>query len=153
MPRIACSAFRAMLRRAAELARLELAPGLGLAVHFVGPRAMAALNERFVGHSGPTDVITFDYRGDADIFNEDAEELAGEIFVCPDIAVREASARGLDLPGELALYVAHGLLHLAGEDDLSPGPRRRMRSMERLVMSGLRREFDLAAVFVAPKGA
>jgi len=150
MPRIASSAFRAMVRRAAELAGLELAPGQGLAIHFVGPTAMAGLNGRFVGHSGPTDVITFDYRGDADIFTGGAgEELAGEIFVCPDVARREALARGLDLPGELALYVAHGLLHLAGEDDLEPAPRRRMRAKERLVMNGLRRDFELAAVFVA----
>jgi ssRNA-specific RNase YbeY (16S rRNA maturation enzyme) len=34
-----------------------------IAVYLVGARRMAVLNERFLGHTGPTDVITFDYSG------------------------------------------------------------------------------------------
>ena len=47
----------------------------------------------------------------------------------------------------MVLYLVHGLLHSAGEDDLSPGPRRRMRRREREVLAGLEKEFDFAAVF------
>jgi len=35
---------------------------------------------------------------------------------------------------ELALYVVHGLLHLAGQDDRTVAQRRKMRAAERLTL-------------------
>ena len=45
-----------------QLPAARTAPLAGaLAIVFLEARAMARLNERFLGHHGPTDVITFDY--------------------------------------------------------------------------------------------
>ena len=47
---------------------------------------------------------------------------------------------------ELAAIV-HALLHAAGEDDLDPDARRRMRRREREVMTALERDFDFSELF------
>ena len=95
---------------------------------------MARANAEFVGHEGTTDVITFSY--------------FDELIICIDAALREGAAReDSSYSREMVLYLVHGLLHSAGEDDLSPGPRRRMRRREREVLAGLEKEFDFAAVF------
>ena len=45
------------------------------------------------------------------------------------------------------LYVVHGLLHSAGENDLEPPDRRRMRRREREVMKVLLDKYDLREIF------
>lgn len=117
-----------------------------LDVRFVGDRAMTRANREYVGHEGTTDVITFSYFDDpASLF---PGEAAVELIICIDAALREGAAReDSSYSREMALYLVHGLLHSAGEDDLSPGPRRRMRRREREVLGELEKEFDFAAVF------
>ena len=145
---------RAKLRRmtaaAAELAGLHDVPG-GVCVSFLSPAGIARVNEDFLGHHGPTDVISFDYRsGDADpgLATEDSSDAGDdadpsiELIVCPAVAYEQALKRGLPYAGEVALYVAHGLLHAAGYDDLNPKAKRVMRRAEKRVMKGLR-EADL----------
>lgn len=85
---------------------------------------MAELNWKHLRHRGPTDILTFDY-GDG----------TGELVISLDTAVREATSRGLPLHREVALYVAHGLLHLAGMDDRTPVQRRAMRRAERALLT------------------
>jgi probable rRNA maturation factor len=91
-----------------------------LSVALVDDAAIAAINQQFLHHAGPTDVISFDL-GDG----------LGEIIVSAERAV--IIARRLRRPpaAELALYLVHGLLHLAGCDDLTPAQRRAMRAAER----------------------
>jgi len=117
-----------------------------LDVRFVGDRAMTRANREYVGHEGTTDVITFSYFDDpASLF---PGEAAVELVICIDAALREGAAReDSSYSREMTLYLVHGLLHSAGEDDLSPGPRRRMRRREREVLGELEKEFDFAAVF------
>ena len=107
---------------------------------------MARANAQFVGHEGTTDVITFSYFDDPDSLFPG--EAAVELIICIDAALREGAAReDSSYSREMVLYLVHGLLHSAGEDDLSPGSRRRMRRREREVLAGLEKEFDFAAVF------
>ena len=77
----------------------------------VGSRRMARVHREFLNVMGPTDVLTFPY---------------GEILVCAPVAKSRAEEFGHDVTAELALYCIHGLLHLAGHDDMEPGPARRM---------------------------
>jgi rRNA maturation RNase YbeY len=101
-----------------------------LAIDFVTPARMAALNEKFLGHSGSTDVITFDYReGYGDELLEQCE-LAGQIFISVADAEAQAMEFGTSWQEELARYIVHGILHLRGFDDLSPGPRKIMKREE-----------------------
>ena len=141
---------RARLRRmtaaAAELAGLHNVPG-GVCVSFLSPAGIERVNETFLGHHGPTDVISFDYRAEddpgfedgTDEFDEaDDADPSIELIVCPAVAFEQAVKRGLPYAEEVALYVAHGLLHAAGYDDLNPKAKRVMRRAEKRVMTGLR---------------
>lgn len=81
-----------------------------------------------MGLNAPTDVLAFDL-GCA----RRQGWLDGEIVLCADIARREAARRGGALAAaraELALYLVHGLLHLAGYDDHTPRGFQRMHQRE-----------------------
>ena len=142
---------RARLRRmtaaAAELAGLHDVPG-GVCASFLSPAGIERVNEDFLGHHGPTDVISFDYRAEddpgfaeeTDVFEaSDDADPSVELIVCPAVAYEQAVKRGLPYAEEVALYVAHGLLHAAGYDDLNPKAKRVMRRAEKRVMTGLRK--------------
>ena len=141
--------LRRMTAAAAELAGLHDVPG-GVCVSFLSPAGIERVNEDFLGHHGPTDVISFDYRAEDDPGFADETDVFGvaddgdadpsvELIVCPAVAYEQAMKRGLPYAEEVALYVAHGLLHAAGYDDLNPKAKRMMRRAEKRVMAGLRK--------------
>ena len=79
------------------------------------------------GAKGPTDVITQRY----DAMPGEAEGVYGELYVNTDQALRVApKRRGWSPAKELLLYVAHGMDHLSGADDLKPREYDRMRRRE-----------------------
>jgi rRNA maturation RNase YbeY len=80
------------------------------------------MNEEFLGHEGPTDVLTFDYSGPG--------TLHGEIVICTDEAVRQAKQFGTTPQMEIVRYLVHGLLHLRGYDDLTSAKRKKMKTAE-----------------------
>jgi probable rRNA maturation factor len=97
-----------------------------LSVVILDARAMGELHAEFLDDPSPTDVITFE--------GDPAAGLAGEICVCADVARDYARTHQTDFAAELALYIAHGYLHLAGFDDTTVPARRRMRRAEKIAM-------------------
>lgn len=91
-----------------------------LSVAVVGARRMASLHRQYLGEDGPTDVLTFDLGCDLR-----HGRLDGEIVLCAAVARRRVAWRA-----ELALYLVHGILHLAGYDDRTPRDARRMHARE-----------------------
>ena len=76
---------------------------------------------------GATDVITQRY----DAMPGEAPGVYGELYVNVErAAVAAPSRRNWNAEKELLLYVAHGMDHLAGEDDLDDAGYRRMRRRE-----------------------
>jgi len=132
-------------REAARLSQLPAETDWELDVTFTNDRSMKKYNAELVGHQGSTDVITFSYLEDAEGFFPG--EVGVELIINPDAAAREGEKRGTGYSRELALYLVHGLLHAAGEDDLEVAARRRMRRREREVMTALERRFDFSEVF------
>ncbi|MBU6308866.1 MAG: rRNA maturation RNase YbeY [Planctomycetes bacterium] len=102
---------------------------IGLAI--VDDAGIADLHALWMGLPDPTDVITFD------LGSSDGTGLHGDIAVSAETARRVARTLGWQPRYELAYYVVHGLLHLAGEDDLAPAARRKMRTRERDVMAAI----------------
>lgn len=98
--------------RLAELARQVLralrVPRALLSITFVGPRASARLNRQHLGHTGPTDVITFALGAGPD------GAVIGDIYICPDVARTQARAHGVGVREEIARLVVHGTLHACG---------------------------------------
>lgn len=71
--------LRVFRRLASHLIDSSLAiPSYELCVHLVSPRQIARLNEQFLQHQGPTDVIAFDLRTPGD-----PGPLLGEIDPSP----------------------------------------------------------------------
>lgn len=89
-----------------------------------GADRMADLNDRHMGHAGPTDVLSFD------LGTGPAGGLVGQLVVCADVASEQARLRGHSASKELLLYVTHGLLHVMGYDDLAEPDAARMHARE-----------------------
>jgi len=95
-----------------------------LEISILGTRAMAKIHREFLNEPGATDVITFPY---------------GEIVVCAPVAASRAREFRHTVTEELALYCIHGLLHLAGHDDIQPADAKRMhREQDRILKAALR---------------
>ena len=125
--RVAAPWLRTVVRKALARQGVEQAE---IAILLVGDRRIAALHEEWLGVAGPTDVITFDL---AD--GEPGPGLRGDIVVSTETARRAAREHGWPPRYEVAYYVVHGLLHLAGYDDHAPADRRAMRARERVLMA------------------
>lgn len=102
-----------------------------ISVAFIDNAAMAGINWRFLRHEGPTDIITFP-------LSEPGEEpLEGELVISAPWAAEVAKRNGDSVTDELTLYLAHGLLHLAGQDDIAPEDAREMRRRELEMLKSL----------------
>ena len=124
----------ARLVRAALLA--EGIDAAEVAVLLADDRRIAALHGEWLDDATPTDVITFDLSDPPGAPGGDGV-LRGDIVVSTETAVRMAAEVGWTARLETAYYVLHGILHLAGYDDLTPAPRRAMRRRERSLLESL----------------
>jgi probable rRNA maturation factor len=88
-------------------------------IWLISDRRMALLHRKFLGQSGPTDVLSFQH---------------GEIFISVDTARRHARAFGNSLLCELKLYIVHGLLHLHGFDDRTPSKVHKMKATQEKIL-------------------
>jgi probable rRNA maturation factor len=114
-----------------------------LAIYVVAAPEMIRLNETFLRHKGPTDVIAFSYAEASGPRSRLCPGLLhGEIFVCADEAVSQARRYHTTWPSELVRYIVHGVLHLLGHDDLQSRARRRMKKAEDALLRLLARRFD-----------
>lgn len=134
--------MKRMIQRACELSGLlDDNPDFILAVNFVDTRTICRLNRQFVGHEGPTDVISFNYGTDS------SNDIDAELFICTDTAENAAKRLKRSFSDEVSLYIIHGILHISGEEDSTASERKRMRRLEQMVLSNLGRTFDSGEIF------
>ncbi len=121
-------------------------PDAEVAIVFVDEDAIAGYNERYMGRSGPTDVLSFPVHdaepGTPPVPEAPGVPLAlGDVFIAPAVVRRNAERHGVDFVDELALMVVHGLLHLLGWDHQEDEEAERMEAEERklLAAAGRRR--------------
>jgi probable rRNA maturation factor len=100
-----------------------------LSIVFVDDPAIASIHAQFMDDPSPTDVITFP--------PEPQMQSAGEIIVSVDHARTRAAELDLPFARELALYLAHGWLHLCGYDDRKDADREKMRAAEATLLDAL----------------
>jgi probable rRNA maturation factor len=126
--RIQPAPLKALVRRLLNRAELTDASRalLELDVHLTDDLGITADNLRVFGRGYPTDVISLTYTPPPG-----QNGFHGEVLVNVERACVEAVRRGGRPDTELALYLAHGIDHLAGERDDSPVRRARMLRRER----------------------
>jgi probable rRNA maturation factor len=124
-------------RRLAKLASLARAfleklhlRGVELSLSLVTDAQIRRLNRQWRGKDQPTDVLSFPAGGSP----IPGHRPLGDVVLSVDTARRAAKAHGTTLDGELALYLAHGLLHLLGHDHHTKAGARRMAREERRLL-------------------
>jgi probable rRNA maturation factor len=131
---------------AAELAGLPTDGDWEFRVWFLDDEAMAQAHVDIMDVPGTTDVITMAYLEEPEaLFPGD---MGLELLVCVPFAEREGAERAdSSYADELMLYIVHGCLHAAGEDDLTDEARPSMRRREAEVMSALKEKYDFSEIF------
>lgn len=114
-------------------ARAEGAAVSDVDIAVVSSGEMAAMNRRYLGHAGSTDVLSFDMSDSRSV------GISAQIVVCGDMAVQQARIRGLPRQRELMLYVVHGLLHLMGYEDKTPRGGAKMHAREEEILEAFMR--------------
>jgi probable rRNA maturation factor len=143
------------------LARLvvdqEKVPGTSeLSLLFVDRTTIAELNEKFLGGTGPTDVLAFPMDDDLVLPGRQPDQggrgpgapseggepptLIGDVVVCPAVAEAQAPRHGATLDEELALLVVHGVLHLLNYDHADPREEATMQQRERELLARFREQ-------------
>ena len=108
-----------------------------LSITLVDKRAMARLNQRHLGHRGPTDVISFGFRRAMN-----ADPVVGDIYIAPEVARENAREAKVPVREEIARLVVHGALHVLGYDHPESAERENSamwRRQERIVRRALER--------------
>lgn len=100
-----------------------------LNVLIVDNEAIHEINNQFLQHDFPTDVITFPIHDDSQLSGK--QPLEGEIVISAQMAKEIAETVSWPALHELSLYLIHALLHLCGYDDLNEQDQKRMRKKER----------------------
>lgn len=88
-------------------------------VSIVSDEEIARVHGDFLDDPTPTDVITFHH---------------GEILISADTALRQGAEHGQSLDHEVALYLVHGLMHLAGWDDHEEAEAREMTRRQEAIL-------------------
>ncbi len=124
------------------MAHLGLPQESQLSVSIVDDPTIADLNLQYRSKDGPTDVLSFpqfEFAGLEQALGElsgGAQPLPlGDIVVSLDAAGRQAQEFGHALEREVGFLLVHGLLHLLGEDHLTPEQDERMRERQRQCLS------------------
>ena len=93
----------------------------------------SALNDRWRGKRGPTNVLSFPAEGLADV----APEVLGDIVLCVPVLKAEARAQRKTIAAHCAHLLVHGGLHLLGYDHQDDATARRMERLERRLLAEL----------------
>jgi probable rRNA maturation factor len=76
-----------------------------LTLAFIGERRAQALNKKHRGKAYVPNVLSFPL-----------DSKTGEVYICPEVAKREAKKYDMTVSGYIGYLFIHGLLHLKGYD-------------------------------------
>jgi probable rRNA maturation factor len=99
--------LEAVERAVRAVLRAEGAGAAELSVTLLDDAGIARLNEEYLHHEGPTDVISFP-------LPDPTGRVVGDIYIGRDQAARQAAELGADLREELLRLAVHGTLHVLG---------------------------------------
>jgi len=141
----ACRINRKFFKRIAEdvLAFIKK-PKTTLEIIFLDNKSIKIFNKRYKKRDAPTDVLSFKI-GRREFGNN---SFLGEVLISSERAFENAKIFKTDFEEELVLYAIHGILHLFGYDDESPGDRSVMARKEKETLRYLCKREDLSKVLM-----
>lgn len=103
-----------------------------ISLTLLGDDEIADLNRRYLGHEGPTDVLSF-------ALYEADETPVGDVYIGYPQSLRQAEALGIPAHEELVRLAVHGTLHVLGYDHPEGEEREgsEMWSIQERVVAGL----------------
>ena len=105
-----------------------------ISVRVVGEAESAALNERYRGRAGPTNVLAF---AGPDLVSGPEPRLLGDVVICAPVVAREAAEQGKSLEAHWAHIAIHGVMHLLGYEHDSESGAEAMESHEAVLLATL----------------
>ena len=114
------------------LDRLRIHPQAELSILLVDEDTMSAYHHKYMGESGPTDVLSFpmdELRPPADS-DDPPDGMLGDVVLCPAVTDRQAREHGRTPAAEADYLLVHGLLHLLGYDHAEPGEKAEMFALK-----------------------
>lgn len=110
-------------------------------VMFVSEEEIRSLNAKYRDVDNVTDVLSFPFFDEFDIeinpkncpFDVDptnGEISLGDVFICRDVAIRQAIEYGHSTERELGFLFLHSVLHLLGYDHIDEAEAKFMRAKE-----------------------
>lgn len=103
-----------------------------LGIQFIDDASMQAAHVEYMDIDEPTDIMTFPYADEDDVWG--ADEVGGDLMISVDRAAANAADAGWNLTDELSFLIIHGVLHLLGWDDHSDEDRASMLARQREVL-------------------
>lgn len=89
-------------------------PDAQLSILIVDDAQIAAFNQAYLNHAGPTNVISFPMQEGP--FSGITPGLLGDVVISADTAHREATDAGMAMADRFNQLLVHGILHLVGYD-------------------------------------
>lgn len=107
-----------------------------VAILLISSEEMAGYNNRFLNRDGPTDVLAFPVEAlipgiVPDLDPHGPPLIVGDIVISPAYVKTQAESLGVSVEDEMALMVAHGVLHLLGYDHETDEEAEHMEQRER----------------------
>jgi len=126
--------LRKLRRRTRIILDALKSPEGEISILLVDDLQIAAMNRRFLGREGPTNVIAFPMQEGR--FSGLSPNLLGDVVISVDTAHREARSAGLALDERVTQLLVHGMLHLCGYDhEHDAAEARRMAAKSRALLA------------------
>jgi len=90
---------------------------------FTNIKEITKLNNKYLTHNYPTDILTFNYSEDYRIFG-------GDIYICTNVVYENAEEYNTNVNDEMLRVIFHGILHLLGHNDQTEEEALNMRVLE-----------------------
>ncbi|HEY49363.1 MAG TPA: rRNA maturation RNase YbeY [Dehalococcoidia bacterium] len=119
---------------------------VAISLVIAGDETVRNLNRTYRGVDSTTDVLAFALSGQVGdeyghfIVPPDEPAQLGEVIISYRQAEKQAGEQRHSLNRELALLVAHGVLHLMGYDHEEPEGEQSMKAMESRVLDAIEKE-------------
>jgi probable rRNA maturation factor len=132
--RIDPRALSSALRRG--MAALGVPSGTTLSVTLAEPDAIAEIKGDALGEHRSTDILAFPMDGIDEVVA--GQHVLGDLVLCPSVALEQARALGIPGEEEIVTLLAHGLLHLTGDDHDSAGAEIEMADKQKGLVASMR---------------